>query len=264
MSELASPVPAPQRQPDNRTQKVWTAVWEFAARYHRYEVEGIEHVLQDPDDRKASLIVGYHGRVLAVDMCILSVRLREHLGYFPHCFLHSQLKAIPGAEAAMDSIGFVTGDNDDVERAVAKGEHLVLPPGGAWEGMRTFRDNYQVHWPSTGYIRLALRHGLDIVPVACAGADDTYIGLLHGENIVRRLGISSRWAWAPWTGLGPLGLYPFSPPFPAKLYQVIGEPITTGHLAGDDRQGIQALHTRITGKVQELLEYAQARREMHL
>ena len=264
MSEQLTPTALEQAQEDNKVQRGWTAVWEMAARYHRYQVEGLEHVLQDPNDRKASLIVGYHGRLLAVDLCILSVKLRKHLGYFPHCFLHKQLKAIPGAEEAMESIGFVTGDDGDVERAVANGEHLILPPGGAWEGMRTFKDNNKVHWPSTGYIYMALKHGLDIIPVGCAGADETYIGLLHGEKIVRRLGVSSKWAWAPWTGIGPLGLYPFSPPFPAKLYQVIGEPIPTGHVNILDREEVMALHEQVKQAVQDLLDEARVKREKRL
>ena len=260
MNDLLQLIPDVQSE-DNAVQKGWTAIWEVAARYHRYQVEGLEHVLQDPENRKTSLIVGYHGRPLAVDLCILSVRLRQLLGYFPHCFMHRQVRSIPGGDHIIESLGFLTHDGEPIEEAKAKGEHILVPPGGASEGMRTYRDNYQVRWPSSGYARLAVRHGLDIIPVACAGVDDTYLGLLDGEKIVERLGLSKKWAWAPWTGLGPLGLYPFSPPFPAKLYQVIGEPISTSHVQVDDRKGIAALHQQVMKTVQDLLEYAQVQKE---
>jgi len=243
-------------------QKAWITIWELAAVYHRYEVEGMENLLgEDEHGKQAVLIAGYHGRALAVDLCILSVRLKQRLGYFPHCFVHRSLKLLPGATQAIDALGFVTHDDEAISRAVENGEHILLPPGGASEGMRTYHDNYQVRWPSYGYAKLAVRHGLPIVPVACAGADDTYIGLLDGDKIVRRLGLSRKWAWAPWTGLGPLGLYPFSPPFPARLYQVIGKPISTHDYDIENEDDIKKLHKLVKETVQDLLKHAQAQKE---
>ena len=177
-----------EQSEDNGVQKGWTAIWELAARYHRYEVEGLQHVMQDPDNRKTSLIVGYHGRPLAVDLCILSVRLRQMLGYFPHCFMHRHVRSLPGGEHIIESLGFLTHDGEPIEQAKAKGEHILVPPGGASEGMRRYRDNYQVRWPSSGYARLAVRHRLDIIPVACA---QELTKLISDCSTVKRL--SSAW-----------------------------------------------------------------------
>lgn len=241
---------------DNAIQNAWIAFWEFAACYHRYEVEGLSHL-----DNQPVLIAGYHGRAIAADLCILSVKLKHRLGYLPHCFVHRSLTLLPGLKEAIESLGFLTHDDESIAEAVQRGEHILVPPGGAAEGMRTLHDNYKVRWPTTGYVKLAVRHGLPIVPVAAAGADDTYLGLLDGEKMAKRLGLSRKWAWAPWTGLGPLGLYPLSPPFPARLYQVVGEPIATDHLEEDDSNGIEALHHEVVATVQGLLAYAKSKIE---
>ena len=135
-----------------------------------------------------------------------------------------------------------------------------MTPGGAREGCRGLRDRYRVDWGNgVGYLRLALRHGLSIVPVAAAGADGAYIGLNDADRLGRRLGLPRDWTWLPWLGLGPLGPYPLSPPFPVRMRQLVGEPIdpgSDGRISLDDRAGLLCLHARVQRAVQELLDRA--------
>ncbi|MEM7078606.1 MAG: lysophospholipid acyltransferase family protein [Pseudomonadota bacterium] len=241
---------------DSAIRRGWITAWLLAGKYHRYEVEGIEHL-----DEQPALICGYHGRSLAADMCILAATLESRLGYLPHCFVHRTLRAAPGLSQVIEALGFLTDDVDEIAEAVERREHIVVTPGGAVEGMRTHHDDYRVHWPSKGYARLAIKYGLPIVPVAAAGADESYVGLIDGEEMAHRLGLSSKWSWATWTGLGPLGLYPFSPPFPARFYQVVGEPIPTQACDPDRPDDVTRLHEAVTTAVQELLDYAQKKKQ---
>jgi 1-acyl-sn-glycerol-3-phosphate acyltransferase len=234
----------------------WITAWQLAGKYHRYEVEGLENL----DDQPA-LVCGYHGRSLAADMCILAATMEKRYGYLPHCFVHRSLEIMPGLTKVIDALGFLTGDAESIAEAIERKEHIVVTPGGAVEGMRTFYDNYRVEWKSKGYAKLAIKYQLPIVPVAAAGADETYYGLLDGEELATRLGLSAKWAWAPWTGLGPLGLYPFSPPFPVKFYQIVGKPIPTEGLCGDKSEDVDHLHDQVTLAVQTLLTQALEKKE---
>jgi 1-acyl-sn-glycerol-3-phosphate acyltransferase len=238
--------------------RLWLAYWRLLQRYHRYSVDGLEHL----DGPRAALIVGYHGRPFAYDMCMLTVALYDRLGYLPHGIVHRGMKRLPVLGWMVDGLGFLTGDDDDVTRAVSRGEHIVVTPGGAREGCRSFRRRYRVDWGSgVGYLRLALRHGLSIVPVAAAGADDAYIGLNDADRLGRRLGLPRDWRWIPWLGIGPLGPYPFSPPFPVRMRQLVGEPIDLrrdSDIALDDRPALLHLHDRVQRVVQELLDRARA------
>jgi len=113
-----------------------------------------------------------------------------------------------------------------------------------------------------GYLRIALKYGLPIVPMAAAGADDTYIGLNDVEAVGRRLGLPRDWAWLTWLGVGPLGLFPFSPPFPVRMHQIVGEPIALprrGRIDMDDRDALLREHRRVVGAVQDLLDRARRR-----
>ena len=133
----------------------------------------------------------------------------------------------------------------------------MVTPGGPREGCRSFRDRYRVLWGErTGYLRLALKYGLRIVPVGAAGADGAYVGLNDAEALGRRLGLPPRWAYLAWIGFGPLGPFPFSPPFPVRVRQLVGEPIDPGPVEPDDRDGLLRLHRRVTGAVQALLDRA--------
>lgn len=236
---------------------LWLGYWRFWQRYHRYTVEGLWHL-----DGGPALIVGYHGRPLAYDMCMLTVALYDRLGYLPHGFVHRGTKTLGVLRWFTDGLGFVTEDGEALAAAIGRGEHLVTTPGGGEEGCRDFRHRYEVSWGDrTGYLRLALKYRLPIVPVAADGADDTFIGLVDVEAAGRLLGVSRRWAWALWTGIGPLGLYPFSPPFPVRLRQLVGAPIdlVAEGVSPDDREGLLRLHRRVAGAVQALLDRARRR-----
>ncbi len=238
--------------------KLWLNAWRFWRRYHRYEVQGLENL----QTGRAGLIVGYHGRPLALDMCILGVEVYERMGYLPHGIIHGYFEQNPALKWLIDGLQFVTGDSQALRDVIARGEHIVTVPGGTREGCRSFRHRYEVDWGKrTGYIRLALKYDLPIIPVACSGVDDTYIGLNDGYAWGKRLNVPYR--LPAWVGLGPLGLWPFSPPFPVKMRQVIGEPIdltADGPVDPTDRAALLALHQKVTGKVQALLELQNAAR----
>ena len=145
--------------------RLWLAYWRVLQRYHRYTVDGLEHL----DGPRAALIVGYHGRPFAYDMCMLTVALYDRLGYLPHGIVHRGMKHIPVLRWLVDGLGFVTGDDDDVApRRGARRAHRRDARRRA-RGMSQLSAALSRRWgDGVGYLRLALRHGLPIVPVAAA------------------------------------------------------------------------------------------------
>jgi hypothetical protein len=238
----------------------WIDYWRMWQRYHRYSIEGLEKL----DGRGAMLIAGYHGRPLAFDMCMFTVAYHDRYGVLPHGIVHRGLESFPPLKAFTDALGFVTDDGPAMRAAVAAGGHIVVTPGGGQEGCRSFRHRYKVAWDGRlGYVRLAAKYALPIVPVAGSGADHTYIGLNNAEALGRRLGVPRRWAFALWLGIGPLGVYPFSPPFPVRIHQYVGEPIDPWRgrpRASASDSTLQRVHTQVVAAVQELLDRGQRER----
>jgi 1-acyl-sn-glycerol-3-phosphate acyltransferase len=229
---------------------LWTmAAWK---RYFRYTVEGLEHLAT----HDAAIVVGYHGRPIAYDLFMLGAEVHRAQGYLPLAIVHRDFMRWPGTRWLTEGLEWTTGRGAILEQALATGRHVILAPGGTREGLRPGWVRDQVDWGAhAGYLRLAISRGLAIVPVAAAGVDDAYFGLFD-TNLVQR-----RWPRAPglWVGIGPLGPAPWSPPFPARIHQIVGPPITARDYAGlapDDSAGILELHHEVQRRVQELLDRA--------
>ncbi|MCY1078667.1 lysophospholipid acyltransferase family protein [Archangium lansingense] len=240
----------------NLPQTLWLSGFELLRRYHRYRVIGLETLLEPG----AKLIVAYHGRPLAFDQCMLTVVLHERLGYLPHGIIHGAFDENPVMKWLINGLGFVTKDGPELEAAVARGEHILVQPGGTREGCRSFRHRYEVDWGErTGYLRLAIKYGLPIVPVAGDGVDDAFIGLNDGYALGRRLGAPA--GLPVWFGVGATGLWPLSLPFPVRMTQLVGQPFHHHLEAGvdvNDREVLRALNREVADAVRELLDRARA------
>jgi hypothetical protein len=239
----------------------WLALWRAMRVYHRYEVRDFER-LRRP---RGALLVGYHGRPIAFDMCMLTSVIHERLGYLPHGVVHRSLVAHRWSAAIVDALGFVAGDGPAIAYAVERGEHLLVQPGGTREGFRSHAHRYCVDWGDRlGYLKLALRHRMAILPVVAKGVDDAFIGLNDGYRLGKRLGVPH--GVPVWFGVGAGGLWPFCAPLPVKVVQLVGEaiefddlsdPATGRPVEHDDPDGLRRLHRRVARTVQDLLDAAQ-------
>jgi hypothetical protein len=232
--------------------RAWLGYWDLMARYHRYEVVGLHHL----EGCRPALIVGYHGRPIARDLCMLQSVLHKRDGRFPRAVMHESAKELPVAKHLVEGMQFLSGEGPEMDAAVAAGEHVLVTPGGTREGCRSHRHHHRVEWGRrAGYLRLALRHRLPIIPAAAHGVDDTYFGLNDGYAWGKRVGMPGKMPL--WFGVGPLGLWPVSPPFPVKLTTFLGAPMRFD-VDPDDAQGVQRADHEVRAAVQRLLDLGAA------
>ncbi|MBM4365034.1 MAG: 1-acyl-sn-glycerol-3-phosphate acyltransferase [Deltaproteobacteria bacterium] len=229
----------------------WKRSWEFRRLWHRYRVEGMEHF----HAVGGALMVGYHGRPVAHDLCMLQVGLLRE-GVRTHAVMHEVAKTLPVVRHALGPMGFVFGDGPEVEAALAEGRKIIVTPGGTRESARRHDVRYQVDWGGrTGWLRLALKHRVPVLPVGAWGVDDTYVGLVNGADYIDKIKLPG--GLPPWLGVGPLGLWPFSPPFPVQITSVIAPPYTR-HLdtAVDpgDKRALGDMAREVEGIVQGILD----------
>ena len=232
----------------NAARRAWLGYWNVMRQYHRYQVVGLDNLLRC----RPALIVGYHGRPIAHDLCLLQAMLAAREGRHPRAIMHRAATSIPVFRHLVEGMDFLLDDGPEMAAAVANGDHIIVTPGGTREGCRSRRYRHQVDWGSRlGYLRLAARYRLPIVPTAAHGVDDTYIGLNDGYAWGKRLGAP---AGLPlWLGIGPVGLWPISPPFPVSITTFVGAPMTVD-AAPDDRDALSVAHSRVTAAVQRLLD----------
>jgi 1-acyl-sn-glycerol-3-phosphate acyltransferase len=240
--------------------QTWLAYWNLMRRYHRYEVRGLENLesLSGP-----AVIVSYHARAFAQDLCMLQALLVERGRPMPVAVVHSAITGIPLLRHLVEGMEFIAGEPAAMSEAVRKGRSIIVTPGGTREACRSFRYRYQLDWGDRlGYLKAAVQLGLPIVPAAASGVDDTFVGLLDGYVLGKALRIPKR--ISPWIGFGPLGPWPFSPPFPVKIVQFLGTPVRDhleavpgeggGAASGEAR--LRAVDRRVRRCVENLLTRA--------
>ncbi|MCA9672359.1 MAG: acyltransferase [Myxococcales bacterium] len=226
----------------------------IASRYFRYETEGFEHIRDSP----SALVVAYHGRPFAWDYYCLAVRMVDELGYYPRTFTLHTFQWIPILRQLARQSGalYEVPDARQLAALKARGEHLVVLPGGSREALRPVWIQQRVDFGRRrGYLRLALAADLPIIPVVASGVDRAYVGINDGYRLSHRL--FGHGKIPLWIGLGIGGIWPLALPLPVHIRQRIGAPISLSRLrrAGEDDQSlIERAHALVTGEMQAMLD----------
>lgn len=160
----------------------------YARWYARLDVSGLEHVCE------RALYVGNHsGGIFGPDlMCTLST-LWSELGDAPlwamaHDFAMRRLTPLG---RIISKLGALRAHPENAERALAAGSVLVYP-GGDLDAYRPFWHRHRVVFGSrAGFVKIAQRAGVPIVPIVAEGAHRSAVILHEGEWLARALGLRS-------------------------------------------------------------------------
>lgn len=148
-------------------------------------------------------------------------------------------KALPGLPRVKTAFGLIDRSEESCLAALEGGEQLLVTPGGSREAQPS-RDFYRLRWEGRqGFVRLALKTGAPIVPLAVVGGPEAYPGV--------RLGRLSFWS--------PL-------PLPARFDVALGEPIPVEKapaLARDPRV-VAPIHALAWERTQALIDQLRAER----
>ena len=215
----------------------------FYERYWRVSVQGASHVPTGP-----VLLVANHSGALPLDGPVLQQSLsRERPDLQEARWLtEDQIFHAPMLGTLMNRMGAVRACPENALRLLDEWRPVIVFPEGIQGMGKPFAQRYQLkRFGRGGFVKLALRTGAPIVPVAIVGAEET-------APLLARLP-------AGFLGLPYLPLTP--PPLPARWTIRFGEPISVGEVppeAADDVSEVQRLteHTReaIQGMLQALLK----------
>ena len=139
-----------------------------------------QHIQAD----KPALFVGNHTLYGLTDGPLLWDYLcREH-NIFLRALGDKVHFKIPGWREAMLINGAVEGSPENCRRLMQKGESILVYPGGSREVFKRKGEKYQLIWKQrTGFARMAIEHGYDIIPFAALGGDDCYDIVLDANDI---------------------------------------------------------------------------------
>ena len=168
---------------------------------------------------------------------------------------------LPGSDLVR-KLGSVPASCDNATRLLERGDPVIAYPGGDSEDYRPWTERHRVELRGrTGFVRLALRQGVPIVPLVAHGSHDTIVVLARGDEVARRLGLRRLRINVmpvvlgfPW-GIAPVQLPTL--PLPAKVTARVCEPIDWSDLgpeAADDPATVRGCYEEVLGRMQANLD----------
>lgn len=237
--------------------------------YFRLEISGWENLPAQP----ALLIGGHSGGPLTMDAWTLAYAWNRHFqgSRTLHATAHDVLMKTPVLGRYFRRMGVICPTRDNLQEAFKQGDDVVLWPGGECDAFRTWskRDKV-VLGERMGFIKLAIRNGTPIVPVASVGGHDTLFVLSEGRALAKWLHLKKllRVEVAPITLSWPLGIaLHVTPlqhvPLPAKIRTEILAPIycDTDPKKADDAAYVQRMYTEIESRIQAAMDRLAAKRK---
>jgi 1-acyl-sn-glycerol-3-phosphate acyltransferase len=189
--------------------------------WFRMEVDGWENVGEAP-----VLLVGIHsGAPFVWDAWTVGLQWWRRFGQDRplHGTAHDALMAIPLIGRYFRSMGVLPAAPDAIATALAEGRDVALWPGGEVDSLRPWTERDQANLAGRkGFVKMAIRAGVPIVPIATVGGADAMPVLFRGNRLshalqldrLLRLKVFPLAVSLPW-GIAPAALPQF--PLPAKI-----------------------------------------------
>ncbi len=199
--------------------------------YFRAEVTGLEHI---PAEGPVLLVGNHSGGTWIADTFVFTQHFYDHFSsHRPfHQLAHDLVFKMPGLRALVQRYGTVPASPQNMATALEREAALLVYPGGDHETYRPTWESDEIDFARrTGFVKLALKHRVPIVPVVSIGGQETALFLGRGRRVARALGLDRRFrlkVLPPVLG-PPLGFtimdLPLRFPLPAKISIEVLEPI---------------------------------------
>ncbi len=270
LSKLVGPPLDPEAvsEPDLDLARLASPVVALINRYFRGEVHGLDNI----PEGAALMVANHNAGITSMETFILGLRYFEHTGHRDVIrFLgHDMMARLPVLGNFLIQVGMIRASHRAADRALQAGAKVTVLPGGNYEAFRPYSQRHRVDFGGhVGYVRLALRNRVPVLPVLCLGGHETFYVVRRGARLAKLTGAKRflrsdsfpLFFGQPWgLALGPI----FHLPLPAKLEVEVGEPLHLWeHLDGgdpEDRQVLDRLSGLVQQRIQQLMDGRVARR----
>jgi 1-acyl-sn-glycerol-3-phosphate acyltransferase len=256
---------SPPARLDERDPEFLAAVFDFARwmgrTWFRFRTEGLHNI---PEQGPALMVGNHSGGLMVYDSLMTFMAVFDHLGpdRAMYGMGHDALQWDPILRKYAGRFGALSAGHDSAGEAFDKGHLVMVYPGSEYDSFRPFFHRSQVEFAGrTGFVRLALRNRVPIVPVVGVGGQETFVVLARGERLASMLDLHHRLRAdvmpvaiaLPW-GLTS-GLLPYIP-LPAQITVSFLPPIRFDSLEpedADDEQTVMECYHRVRRVMQEEL-----------
>jgi 1-acyl-sn-glycerol-3-phosphate acyltransferase len=238
--------------------------------WFRMEIEGWERLPEPP-----ALFIGIHsGAPFVWDAWTVGIQWWRHFGdeRILHGTAHDALMAAPVIGGFFRRMGVLPAAPDSISTALAEGHDVALWPGGEIDSLRpwTKRDE-AILAGRKGFVRMAIKAGVPIVPIATVGGPDSMPVLTSGRKLAKALQIDRLARLktfpiaisAPW-GIGPALLPEI--PLPTKIRTAFQDPIVLSKdpAKASDERYVNRKYDEVQASIQHGMDTLARRRRLPL
>lgn len=162
-------------------------LWLLATAYFRAEVRDLDNI---PETGPVLLVGNHSGGNMTPDTLVFTLAFSSHFGVERrmHSLAHNLVVSWPVVGSLLRRYGVVAASPGNAEKALRAGAAVLVYPGGDYEVFRpTWEGNRVDFGGRTGFIRLALKQNVPIVPIVSIGGQETALFLSRGEGLARLL-----------------------------------------------------------------------------
>jgi 1-acyl-sn-glycerol-3-phosphate acyltransferase len=192
-------------------------------KYFRVEPKGLKNV---PAGRV--LLIANHSGQIPLDgaMICTSMIVDAEPPRMVRSMVETWVPTLPVLSWFFPRVGQIVGTRENCQRLLERDEAILAFPEGVRGISKTFAKRYQLEEFGLGFMRLALRTGAPVVPVAVVGAEEQVPSFVSFKPLAKLMGAPAFPITPTFPWLGPLGILPL----PVKYRLHFGKPM---HFSGD-------------------------------
>ncbi|MEA2390961.1 MAG: hypothetical protein QOK31_1070 [Solirubrobacteraceae bacterium] len=226
--------------------------------YFRADVSGMNRI---PAEGPVLLVGNHSGGTMIADTFVFAQSFYEHFGpdRLFHQLAHDLVFKVPGLRTLVQKYGTVPASPENMATALERDAALLVYPGGDEESFRPSWETDQIGFAGrTGFVKLALKYDVPIVPIVAIGGQETALFLGRGRRIARTLRLNqlARLKVVPPVIGPPFGVtvldFPGRIPLPAKISIRVMPPIDLRKKLGRDGD-LEEGYRLVTSRMQRTL-----------
>ncbi len=226
--------------------------------YWRIQTSGLENV---PDSGRALLVMNHSGQFPFDGAMVMTAVMLEHPSQRLVRNLYADWFAtLPFLSSAFEKIGQALATVENGARLLEQDELVGIFPEGYKGSSKLYQDRYRLaRFGRGGFIRMALKTGAPLIPVAIVGAEEIYMAFHQSQSLANLFSVpffplTLRFPW-----LGLLGAIPL----PTKWTMDFGRPLSLaeyGPEAANDPVLVSQLADQMRNIIQEMVHERLAQR----
>lgn len=188
------------------TRRAFDPIYKY---WFRVEWEGFEHL----PEAGGALLVANHAGAIPPDAPSIMHGIEKDLGRPVYGLAENLFRTMPVLGTLWSRSGGVAAHPDNAYRLLHDEERLVLvfPEGTKGTG-KHYRDRYRLRrFGRGGFVDIAMRAGVPVIPIAVMGAEETMPVLFKSPRLAKMLNIPYFPVTANMLAFGPAGLVAYLP-----------------------------------------------------